>query len=359
MLVNGTHYRTVWLEGRTVRMIDQVALPFRFAIHDSPDHRATALAIRDMTVRGAGAIGAAGGYGAAQAALEAPADPEGFSRYIQAAAGTLEGTRPTAQNLFYAVDRVTARAVSALPDVEAARAAAVAEARAIADEDAEAGRRIGEVGAQLIPQKARVLTHCNAGWLAFTDWGTALSPVYRAKRDGKRVFVWVDETRPRLQGARLTAWELAGEGIDFRVIADNAAGLYMSRGEVDLVIVGADRIAENGDTANKIGTYGRAVLARENGIPFYVAAPVSTFDFGCPDGSRIPIEERGEEEVLEASGPDAGDPSGPVRTIRVASPGARAANPGFDVTPARYITGFITERGLVAPPDVARLRVDS
>jgi methylthioribose-1-phosphate isomerase len=356
MLVDGTHYRTVWLEGRTVRMIDQVALPFRFSIHDSPDHKATAGAIRDMIVRGAGAIGTAGGYGAAQAALEAPADPEGFSRYVQDAAGTLEGTRPTAQNLFYAVDRVTARAVSTLPDVEAARAAAVAEAEAIATEDAEAGRMIGEHGAALIPQKARILTHCNAGWLAFTDWGTALSPVYRAKRDGKRVFVWVDETRPRLQGARLTAWELAGEGIDFRIIPDNAAGLYMRRGEVDLVIVGADRVAANGDTANKVGTYGRAVLAKENGIPFYVAAPVSTFDFGCPDGGRIPIEERGEEEVLEASGPDVSDPGGPIRTIRIAAPGARAANPAFDVTPARCITGFITEKGLVEPSGLARLR---
>ena len=207
-----------------------------------------------------------------------------------------------------------------------------------------------------IPDGARVLTHCNAGWLAFTDWGTALSPVYRAKRDGKRVFVWVDETRPRLQGARLTAWELAGEGIDFRVIPDNAAGLYMRRGEVDLVIVGADRIAANGDTANKVGTYGRAVLARENGIPFYVAAPVSTIDFACPDGEGIPIEERGEEEVLEASGPDISDPGGPIRTIRIASPGARARNPAFDVTPARLITGLITEKGIAQPSQLGRLR---
>ena len=309
-----------------------------------------------MVVRGAGAIGAAAGYGAAQAALEAPAQAPRFAQYIDEAAALLKATRPTAQNLFYAVDRVTRQTLAALPDVQAARQAAVAEAEAIAAEDADAGRRIGEWGARLIPDGARVLTHCNAGWLAFTDWGTALSPVYRAKRDGKRVFVWVDETRPRLQGARLTAWELAGEGIDFRVIPDNAAGWYMRRGEVDLVIVGADRIAANGDTANKVGTYGRAVLARENGIPFYVAAPVSTIDFACPDGEAIPIEERGEEEVLEASGPDISDPGGPIRTIRIASPGARARNPAFDVTPARLITGLITEKGIAQPSELGRLR---
>ncbi len=197
-----------------------------------------------------------------------------------------------------------------------------------------------------------MLTHCNAGWLAFTDWGTALSPVYAARRMGKAVFVWVDETRPRLQGARLTAWELAGEGVDHRVIPDNAAGHFMRQGEVDLVIVGADRIAFNGDAANKIGTYEKAVLARDNGIPFYVAAPLSTVDLRCADGGAIPIEERGEEEVLNAEGPDA---EGIMRTIRLAAPGARARNPGFDVTPARLITGIITEKGVVTPRDLPAL----
>jgi methylthioribose-1-phosphate isomerase len=355
MLVNGTHYRTLWREGRAVRMIDQTLLPFRFEIFSAADHRETAGAIRAMITRGAGAIGAAGAFGMAQAALEAleaRADPAGFLAYVDAAAALLTGTRPTAQNLFYAVDRVHAAAAAALPDTASACRAACAAADAIAEEDAEAGRRIGEAGAALIRDGARVLTHCNAGWLAFTDWGTALSPVYAAKRMGRKVFVWVDETRPRLQGARLTAWELAGEGVDHRVIPDNAAGHFMRRGEVDLVIVGADRIAANGDAANKIGTYGKAVLARDNGIPFYVAAPLSTVDPDCRDGEAIPIEERGEEEVLTAAGPDA---EGIMRTIRLAAPGARARNPGFDVTPARLITGIITEKGVVAPQGLRAL----
>ncbi|MBE3131471.1 MAG: S-methyl-5-thioribose-1-phosphate isomerase, partial [Acidobacteria bacterium] len=345
---------------RTVRMIDQLALPFRFEIFDSPDHASTARAIRDMVVRGAGAIGAAGAYGMGQAALEAPSAPDELAAYVRRAAALVKGTRPTAQNLFSAVDRVLARTLAALPQVAKAREAAVEEALAIASEDAEAGRRIGEIGAVLIKDGARVLTHCNAGWLAFTDWGTALAPLYRAKRDGKRVFVWVDETRPRLQGARLTAWELAGEGIDFRIIPDNAAGWFMRRGEVDLVIVGADRIAANGDTANKIGTYEKAVLARESGIPFYVAAPTSTIDFDCPDGDAIPIEERSEDEVLTASGPEvlegegaSSDASaGAIRTVRVAAPGSHARNPAFDVTPAGLIAGIITDRGLCKPSEL-------
>jgi len=357
MLVDGTHYRTIWIEGRTVRMIDQLALPFRFEIFDSPDHASTARAIRGMVVRGAGAIGAAGGYAMGQAALEAPSAPDELAAYVQRAAALIKGTRPTAQNLFYAVDRVLAGTLAALPEASKAREAAVHEAEAIASEDAEAGRRIGEIGAALIEDGARVLTHCNAGWLAFTDWGTALAPLYRAKRDGKRVFAWVDETRPRLQGARLTAWELAGEGIDFRIIPDNAAGWFMRRGEVDLVIVGADRIAANGDTANKIGTYEKAVLARESAIPFYVAAPTSTIDFDCPDGDAIPIEERSEDEVLTASGPEVLKEAGAsseasaaaIRTVRVAAPGSRARNPAFDVTPAGLITGIITDRGICKP----------
>ena len=353
MLVNGTHYRTLWREGGTVRMIDQSLLPFQFVIFDAADHTVTARAIRDMVTRGAGAIGTAGGHGLAQAALEAPASPQGFRDYLEAAAALLRSTRPTAQNLFYAVDRVLAAALRPLPDVAGARQAACAAADALAEEDVEAGRLIGAAGAPLIKDGARVLTHCNAGWLAFTDWGTALSPIYHAKRDGKRVFVWVDETRPRLQGARLTAWELAGEGIDFRVIPDNAAGHFMKRGDVDLAIVGSDRIAANGDVANKIGTYEKAVLARECGVPFYVAAPTSTIDFSCPNGDAIPIEERGEEEVLTASGPDAG---GVIRTVRIATPGARACNPAFDVTPAALVAGIITEKGIVKPGKLATLR---
>ncbi len=351
MLVDGTHYRTIWMEGGIVRMVDQLALPFRFALFDSPDYGTTARAIRDMVVRGAGAIGAAGGYGLAQAALAAP--PLGFAETVAEAAALLRCTRPTARNLFYAVDRVLAAILAALPDVGRARTAACAEAEAVASEDIAACRRIGDAGSVLLVDGCRVLTHCNAGWLGFADWGTALSPLYCAKRQGKGVFAWVDETRPRLQGARLTAWELAGEGIDFRIIPDNAAGYFMRRGEVDLVIVGADRIAANGDVANKIGTYEKAVLARENGVPFYVAAPTSTIDFDCLDGDAIPIEERGEEEVLTASGQGE---DGALRTVRVSIPAARARNPAFDVTPAGLVSGIITEEGIVPPGELSRLR---
>jgi methylthioribose-1-phosphate isomerase len=352
MLVNGVHYRTIWLEGRSVRMIDQTLLPFRFAIFDSRDHAETARCISDMVVRGAGALGAAGGYGVAQAALEAPED--GFDAFVEEAVQTLKATRPTARNLFYAVDRVLAavrHARSAGGSPDEARAAAVAEAEAVAREDTEDCIRIGEIGAALIRDGMRILTHCNAGWLAFSDWGTALAPLYRARRDGKRFSVWVDETRPRLQGARLTAWELANEGIDFRVIPDNAAGWLMRRGEVDLVIVGSDRIAVNGDVANKVGTYEKAVCARANGVPFYVAAPLSTFDAGSATGEDIPIEERDPGEVLETTGPDA---EGTMRTVGLAAPGARAFNPSFDVTPAGLVTGIICERGILRPNEFAR-----
>jgi methylthioribose-1-phosphate isomerase len=351
MLVNGVHYRTIWLEGRTVRMIDQALLPFRFAIHDSDGHAETARCIRDMVVRGAGAIGAAGGYGVAQAALEAP--EEGFDAYVEEAGRLLAATRPTARNLFYAVDRVLAAVRRARTTGSApgeARQLAVGEAQAIAREDTEACVRIGEHGAMLVRDGMRVLTHCNAGWLGFSDWGTALAPLYRARRDGRRFSVWVDETRPRLQGARLTAWELANEGIDFTVIPDNAAGWLMRRGEVDLVIVGSDRIAANGDVANKIGTYEKAVCARANGIPFYVAAPLSTFDPAAPTGNDIRIEERDPDEVLQATGPDT---DGAMRTVRLAAPGAGARNPSFDVTPAELVTGIVCERGILRPGDLA------
>jgi len=295
MRVDGIHYRTVELEGSEVLLIDQPLLPHQFGIARMRDHRETARAIHTMVVRGAGAIGATAGYGMAQAALEAP--DEGFADYLAAAAGTLRGTRPTAQNLFYAVQRVL-EAVE--PDVERpahAREAAVAEARAIADDDASCCEAIGEHGRALLADGARVSTHCNAGWLAFVDWGSALSPVYAAHRAGARVHVWVDETRPRSQGARLTAWELGQEGISHSVIADNATGWLMSRGEVDVVIVGSDRIAANGDVANKIGTYSSAVVAAAHGIPFYVAAPTTTIDPGSPTGEHIPIEERYGDEV--------------------------------------------------------------
>ncbi|MBN2439989.1 MAG: S-methyl-5-thioribose-1-phosphate isomerase [Spirochaetales bacterium] len=350
MLVNGTHYRTVWLEGQVVKMINQPLIPHDFKIHLCMNHKETAVAISTMIIRGAGAIGAAAGYGLAQAALEAPEDD--FSAYVKDAFETIKNTRPTAQNLFYALERVN-KAILRSSSPETARQNGVNEAEAIADEDAASCKRIGELGEALIKDGFRILTHCNAGWLAFVDWGSAISPVYSAKRSGKKVFVWVDETRPRCQGARLTAWELLEEGVDNAVIADNASGYYMHKGEVDMVIVGSDRIAANGDVANKIGTYEKAVLAKENNIPFYVAAPTSTIDWNCPTGESIPIEERGEEEVLGIFGRDENNE---VRRVFITPRGTKARNPAFDVTPAGYITGIITEKGIIKPGELRKAK---
>ena len=350
MKVEGRQYRTVWIEGTVVKMINQHLIPHRFEVVDLIDHRETARAIRDMVVRGAGAIGATAGYGMAQVALEAPADGN-WRTYLEQGAQTLRATRPTAQNLFYAVRRVSG-AAQASSTLAEARQAALREAQAIADEDAAWCKAIGQHGAALIPDGARVLTHCNAGWLAFVDWGSALAPVYAAHRAGKRVFVYADETRPRSQGATLTAWELQGEGVPYAIIADNAAGHLMQRGEVDLVIVGSDRIAANGDVANKIGTYEKALCARAHGIPFYVAAPTSTIDMECPSGDRIPIEERDQDEVLYAHGRD---DEGRLTRVRLAPAGAQARNPAFDVTPRDLVSGIITQRGLIAPDRLAEL----
>ncbi|MBI1987610.1 MAG: S-methyl-5-thioribose-1-phosphate isomerase [Nitrospinae bacterium] len=342
MKVQGVHYRTVWMEGPVVKMINQPPIPHRFEIVEMEHHERTAQAIQTMVVRGAGAIGATGGYGMAQVALEAP--EKGFWEYIQRGAQTLRSTRPTAQNLFYAIDRVLAEIERHRDDPRLAREAAVAMAQTIADEDASACQRIGEYGEQLIRSGMHLSTHCNAGWLAFVDWGTALSPMYAAARQGKKVFVYVDETRPRCQGSRLTAWELGQEGIPYAIIADNATGYYMKTGQIEMVIVGSDRIAANGDVANKIGTYTKAVLARENGIPFYVAAPTTTIDPNCPSGDQIPIEERSQEEVLYAWG---WSQRGEFERVRTSPEGGAARNPAFDVTPARYIQGIITEQGIV------------
>ena len=325
MRVKGTHYRTVWMEGSSVFLIDQNQLPFKFKIVKSRSYKETCHAIKTMLVRGAGAIGAAAGFAMAQAILEGARDR---------GRREIEATRPTAQNLFYAVKRVyNARS-------------AYQEAQDIAQADVENCKRIGEVGNKLIKKGARILTHCNAGWLAFVDFGSALSPVYAAHRKGKKIFVFVDETRPRGQGARLTAWELKNEKVPHAIIPDNAAAHYMSRGEIDLVIVGADRIARNGDTANKIGTLEKAICAKRFGIPFYVAAPSSTFDLKCKSGKQIPIEERNQEEVLYQTGITK---SGKMEKVLVASPGSDAKNPAFDVTPAELITGFITEKGIFTP----------
>jgi len=342
----------LWREGVDVKMIDQRLLPHRVEILTLHNHLETAESIRDMAVRGAPAIGMAGAYGVAQAAQEARGKKlKDFKGYVATAAETLKGTRPTAVNLFHAVDRV-AKAASKGTVAERV-AAACAESDRIAQEDLAASKKIGEYGNILIKNGTRILTHCNAGALAFIDSGSALAPMYAAHRAGKKIFVFADETRPRSQGAKLTAWELKQEGIPYALIADNAAGHYMRLGEVDIAIVGADRIAANGDTANKIGTYEKAVLAHENGIPFYVAAPHMTFDFKCPNGAGIKIEERSPDEVNWVWGTDE---HGNYTRVRVSAEGTVARNPAFDVTPAKYITGFITEAGIIKPPFKKNLR---
>ena len=319
------------MEGRSVYLIDQTLLPFRFKIFQAKTHEESCRAIQTMIVRGAGAIGAAAGFAMAQAVLEAPGG--GFLKYIKKARSRIEATRPTAQNLFYAVRSVFDSAVTS----NRPERAAIGTARALARKDERDCLAIGRIGNRLIRNGAFIETHCNAGWLAFVDYGTALAPVYAAARTGKKIFVYVDETRPRGQGAKLTAWELHNENIPHAIISDNAGAHFMSKKKVDLMIVGADRIAANGDTANKIGTLEKAVCAKEFGVPFYVAAPTSTFDLNCPNGNRIPIAERSGSEVLYQNG------------ILVSSPGSKALNPAFDVTPAKYITGIITEKGLIRP----------
>ena len=342
MRVNGVEFRTVWMEGTTVKMIEQNLLPFEFKIFDSKDYLQTCMAIKTMIVRGAGAIGATAAFGMAQAALMSPISD--YQNFIHKASLDLAATRPTAQNLFYAVDRVYAKAKISPEE-------AVIEAQAVADEDADCSRKIGEFGAKLIKDGFNVLTHCNAGWLAFVDYGTALSPIYTATKQGKKVFVYADETRPRSQGARLTAWELKNENVPHAILPDNAAAYMMQQGKINLAIVGADRIAKNGDTANKIGTLEKAICAKYYGIPFYIAAPTSTFDIHCISGNNIPIEERSQDEVLYQTGPKK---NGEMETILVCSPGSSACNPAFDVTPAELITGIITEKGIIKPNEVEK-----
>ena len=328
------------MEGTSVFLIDQNLLPFNFKIYRSISYQDTCRAIKTMIVRGAGAIGAAAGFAMAQAVLSAP--KKGSRAHIEKAKRKIESARPTAQNLFYAVKRVCEAAINS----DHPKEDAIAEAQKIADEDAYNGRMIGEIGSRLIKDGANIETHCNAGWLAFVDHGTALAPIYAARDQGKKVFVYVDETRPRGQGARLTAWELKNEGIPYAIIPDNAGAHLMSRGKINIMIVGADRIAANGDVANKIGTLEKAVAAKEFGIPFYVAAPTSTFDLKCKSGKHIPIEERSEEEVLYQTG---ANKNGKIEKVLICSPGSKAINPAFDITPAKYITGIITEKGVIKP----------
>ncbi|MCD6495715.1 MAG: S-methyl-5-thioribose-1-phosphate isomerase [Candidatus Aenigmarchaeota archaeon] len=348
-------YRTVWLEGSTVRMIDQPKLPHVFSIASCRNHGQTADAIRTMIVRGAPAIGATGAYGIAQAALEfRGSSMKAFRKHMKAAEKLLSSARPTAYDLFHGIKTVMDGALSAGSVAEAKRRA-VEAAGYYAEWSAENCRKIGEYGGKLIRSGYGILTHCNAGALATVDYGTALAPIRHAHHAGKKIHVFVDETRPRGQGARLTAWELAMEGIPHSLIADNAAGYFMQRGEIDMVIVGADRIAANGDVANKIGTYEKAVVAKENGIPFYAAAPSSTFDFSCRTGKSIPIEERPEEEVLYMFGKPDGIMLGKPR-VRIAPRETHARNPAFDVTPAKYVKGIITEKGIFRPSQIKKLR---
>lgn len=335
MIAEGKLYQTVWMEGSTVFMIDQTLLPFEFKIHECKTHWDTCMAITTMVVRGAGAIGAAAGYAMAQAFIELKDTP--YPELLTEARQDIETTRPTAGNLFYAIEEVFKEGLIS-PDN------ALKKAKELAAEQVEDSKKIGEYGEELFGEKTTVLTHCNAGWLAFVDYGTALSPIYRAKRQGKEVFVYVDETRPRNQGSRLTAWELKNDNINHFIIPDNAGASLMQEGKIDLIIVGADRIAANGDIANKIGTLEKAIVAKELGIPFYVAAPSSTFDLNCASGKNIPLEIRNQDEVLYQTGIDV---NGNKVKILVSSPGSEAFNPSFDVTPAKYITGIITEKGII------------
>jgi len=343
MLIQGKDYRSVWMEHGVVKLVDQRLLPHKLEVMSCKSFRETAQAIKQMAVRGAGAIGVAAGYAMAQAVLEAP--EANFTSFLEEAANTIRSTRPTAHDLFYAVARVLKAALSA-PSPELARQEAVRMAHRLADENAKAGEAIGRVGMSLLQNTMRILTHCNTGWLAFGDWGSALSPIYQAHQCGIRLFVYVTETRPRAQGAKLTAWELRQAEIPHAVIADMAAGYFFQRREIDCVMVGADRIAANGDVANKVGTYMLAVLAKQHHVPFYVAAPRSTFDLSTPQGSAIPIEERESEEVLCVSGLTR---EGKLEQVRVAPEGSPAKNPAFDVTPASLVTSFITEAGVIEP----------
>lgn len=345
MRVQGADYQTIWMKGNSVLMINQNLLPFEFHIFEAKDCTNTCQAIKKMIVRGAGAIGAAAACAMVQGFAEAPAD--NYWQSVERSKRQIESTRPTAQNLFYAIDRVYQAAKhSAADPVLAARQ----EAEVIIKEDIQQCRTIGTYGETLIKEGANILTHCNAGWLAFVDYGTALAPIYTAWERKKKIFVYMDETRPRGQGAKLTAWELKNEDIPCAIIPDNAAAHFMSLGKIDLVIVGADRIAANGDTANKIGTLEKAICARAYGIPFYVAAPTSTFDMACASGIKIPIEERSEEEVLFQTGLSK---EGTVEKVQVSAPGSKAINPAFDVTPAKYISGIITEKGIIEPKHAA------
>lgn len=353
MRINGIPFRSIRLDeadGWSIRILDQTRLPWQVEWLRLTDEDQVAHAIRSMQVRGAPLIGAVAAYGLALAMRRDPAA-------LEPVAAMLGETRPTAINLRWALEKMLA-VLRPLP-LAAREAAAYAEAAAICDDDAATCEAIGRHGLPLLQEiaarkpgkRVNILTHCNAGWIATVDWGTALAPIYMAYDAGISVHVWVDETRPRNQGAALTAWELGAHGVPHTVIADNAGGHLMQHGEVDIVIVGTDRVTRRGDVANKIGTYLKALAAQDNGVPFWVALPHSTLDMRVADGVRdIPIEERAPEEVTDITGQDQ---QGRITRIRVAAAGSPAANPAFDVTPARLVTGLITERGRVAATEAA------
>jgi methylthioribose-1-phosphate isomerase len=350
------HYRTVDFDAakNEVLLIEQRLLPHSFEIFHTRNYRETAQAIRDMVVRGAGAIGATAAYGLAQGARAFKGtDLAKFEKHLQQTYRTLREARPTAVDPVNAMNRILSRMRGAAT-VKEKQQVALTEAEAFADEDIQHCHEIGQHGASLVQKDARVLTHCNAGWLAFVDVGSATAPIYAAQEQGRKFHVYCSETRPRCQGASLTAWELAQQGVSHQVISDNAAGHLMQRGQVDLVIVGSDRVlGRTGEVANKIGTYTRAVLAHRHNIPFYVAIPLSTIDWELTSGFDIPIEERDESEVLGAWGVNE---KGKRQYIRIASPGSGAVNPGFDVTPAELITGIITPAGIFKPKDLWKHR---
>ena len=347
MKISGTHYRTIWpTQSGAVRVIDQSRLPFEFATVDLESIEDAATAIRTMTVRGAPLIGATAAYGLALAARRDASDA-----HLDEAVRTLKGTRPTAHDLAWAVDKL--RAVLSEIAIRDRAAAAFREAAQLCEAGVEQCRAIGRNGLRMLRERAgdavsrplNILTHCNAGWLACVDWGTALAPIYMAHDAGLAVHVWVDETRPRNQGAALTAFELAAHGVPHTVIADNAGGHLMARGRVDLVLVGSDRTTATGDVCNKIGTYLKALAARDNDVPFYAALPLSTIDWSLRDGGAIPIEERAAAELTHVTGRTA---SGALASVRVVPESSAVLNIAFDVTPARLVTGLITERGICA-----------
>jgi methylthioribose-1-phosphate isomerase len=346
MRVGETHYRSIWVggDGRSVEIIDQTKLPHEFEIATLATVEDAARAIETMQVRGAPLIGATAAYGICLALREDASDEA-----LEAAYERLKRTRPTAINLLWALDDMLAAMRNRPRDERIV--AAYARAAEICDADVETNRSIGEHGVKIIEdiaatkpgQTVNVLTHCNAGWLATVDWGTALAPIYMAHDKGLDIHVWVDETRPRNQGAALTAWELGSHGVAHTIVADNAGGHLMQRGDVDFVIVGTDRTTSTGDVANKIGTYLKALAAHDNSVPFYVALPHSTIDWTVADGADIPIEERSGEEVTHVTGRAA---DGRIVTVQLSAPGSAAGNPAFDVTPARLVTGLVTERGV-------------